>query len=265
MQNPGLKPTWRGLRSSTTTPVREFVGRLAGPGNPAEGWLVPGRFGTLVRMKFDQVQVLLTDQPWPYSEVVVEVKTSESSDSAYGRFGLSFADALGVSIDDLDIEGATGRSFHMLRQDGVQFGIDKEGKPIAGTVWRVVAQVQPGQNVQPLGALHTNKAPTAAMPPMPPAPTATVAPPAAPPAAPTAPTPPAASAPAAAGTPSAEDRALSILNGKSAADFFHAVLADNVIRGNGELVDRIIHGAFLQAQISAGRVTQNPDGTYTVV
>lgn len=60
------------------------------------------------------------------------------------------------------------------------------------------------------------------------------------------------------------DRALELLNGKTAPDFYQAAFNDSLIKSDPNLVTAILSKTFLQAMEVSGKVVHNPDGTYTV-
>ena len=233
----GLKPTWRGLRrGGTTTPVREFVGRLA-------RWTTNlGQWGTTVDLEFENVQVLATDAPYPYPELTISLKYSDQLNSVWGKFGESAARVLGVDMEYLDIDQLLNQQLHIIRRDDVQFGTNREGQPVRGTVWEILEVVAPGQVVTP----QTSTQPTTPSP----APAATTA------AAPT---------PATQAQVTPEQRALELLNGSDLATFFQKALPDPIIRQDGNLINQILTGAWIEAQKQAGKVKVNEDGTHTVV
>ena len=149
------KPNWRNLSTGggSKTPVKEFTGKFV-------GW----EFVNLYQrehasLRFAQCTIIASDSPYPYTEVELIIPNSDRDNSAWGHFGKSVATATGIGIDDLDVDSIIGMEFHMERIDNWQYGIDKEGKPIAGIVWRakgsksqaqVMAEAQQAQPAAPL-------------------------------------------------------------------------------------------------------------------
>jgi len=147
----GLKPSWQGLKAplaSSTNPVEEVVGQFV-------DWrLELDSFNNnQIVFRFGQCQVLTSDVPFPYPDWELSVKFSEHEVSAWGFFGLSAAEALGTSIELLDIDLLKGRWAHVLRTMH-DYGPNKEkesspGVParMVGAVYRIIRFIQPGEAV----------------------------------------------------------------------------------------------------------------------
>lgn len=270
------KPSWRNLQGSgRTTPVKEAVGFCDGYGQE------PSQYGgIMVMFHLTNLQVYDADAPWPYSEMTLAIKKSDRSDSAWGLFGASAAMARGVDLSTLDVDMLINTWWHIVRHDNHQFGVDRDGRPIVGTVWELAEILQQGQapNLR-AGQRQTGIAPAAApqtypTPAM--APQATVAPQVAPQAvpqvtspttvtattavAPPAPTDSPSVAPAAAVTP--EERALALIHDKTLAEFYQAALSDEVIRQDPLLTNAILSQAWVPAKLSSGAITMDETGTY---
>ncbi len=165
---PMQKPSWRGLTGGGATPVAEFVGQVGSWG------LATNQFGQQVVFKIQQAQILHSDTPYPYAELDLSIRYSESQNSGWGKFGESVATSFGVSMEALDIDGLIGQTIHCVRHDNYTFFVDRQGVPAVGSYWEMVSLVQPGQQVasiyaqvNPAGALVTAPNPngTLAMPP----------------------------------------------------------------------------------------------------
>lgn len=291
----GLKPSWQGLKTSQNfnNPVEEVVGQIV-------DWRIElDNFqNNQVILKFAQCQILKMDAPYPYPDWELSIKFSEHENSAWGFFGLSAAEALGTSIELLDIDLLKGRWAHVLRTPH-DYGPDKakESSPgvparIMGVVYRIVKFIEPGTavtSVAPVAPVAV--APVAVVAPVQaPAPIAApvampaaqvMAPAVAPVAVPVAAAPVAvATAPVAVAEapvavvetpaipgaqPTPEDQALTLLHGKDIASFFQVAVPDPIIRTDPALVNAIMSGVFAQAQITSGKVVKNDDGTHSVV
>ncbi len=275
----GLKPTWKGLKrgGDFRTPVSEFIGQFT-------DWSTyPNRFGdTAVALKFDRIQVLDQDAPYPYPQLDLEIKYSDQENSIWGKFGISLATCMGVELDYMDIDQPKGQWFHMVRYDNEPFGWNDKatGKPVTGFIWRCHAILQPGQSVtsayraaqeyqEYMEALNLKHGViTVAALPIPAAPIASagfnpamgILP--ATPSLATAPPPPTPAAPAISITP--EQQALSLLSGADLATFFQKAMSDETIRTDPTLVNSILSGSWLASMEAAGKVTQQPDGLYMV-
>ncbi len=242
------KPSWKNLKEGfEKTPLREFAGTV-------KSWdEVPSNFGGKnIHLDFIQLQVLATDAPYPYAEETLEVKLSEAVNSGWGILGKSFAVALGIAMDDLDIDLLMGRRFHMLREDNHPFGKDKNtGQGLFGTVWQCIKMLQPGEVPTPIGV-----APVLPLPTPTPAAVPTAMPASAAPAIPVPLSPVALNA---------EEQALFLADGKNMSDFFAAALSDQTVKGDADLVNRIINRTFVEGMKEKGRLVENPDGTMTKV
>jgi hypothetical protein len=245
----GLKPTWRGLKQggSWATPLAEFVGTNAPLGSNHSWRTEAGQFGSQIVLCFNRLQVIRTDAPYPNSEVELWLKYSEQKNSAWGRFGQSIADALGVELDLLDIEQLNGQQMHMVRHDNVDFGFKDRntGQAATGTVWQLVKLLQPGERVTPVGQAQDGTQPALFEG------TATLEKPkAAPTVEPS--------------TVSSEQQALDLLDGKNLAEFFQYALPDTAIRADQSLMTAIMNNTFVEAKLATGEVTKDDQGVYHV-
>ena len=260
----GMTPDWRGLKSGFGTPVSEFVGTF-------NHWQVnQTNFGAQVQMDFVSCQVLASDSPYPRAEVTLEIKYSDSENSGWGVFGMAMARAMGVDINALNLDALRGIVFHMYRYNK-DYGINQQtNQQMTGRVWNAVAMIPAG------GAFdQITGGPREAEFIAPPAPV--VAQPAVATTTPTAPAPVAqqpvaapvvATAPVVPAAPIATDpteRALEILDGKNAADFFSNALPDEIIRAAPLVSQAIMNMTFVEGMIAAGRVTLDADGIHHVV
>ena len=146
MINPLAKPSWRGLsQGGNRIPVAEFIGQCT-------AWAVaPDNFGNQnVNLSFGNCQVLHSDTPWPYAEITLAIKISQSVNSGWGKLGETIARAFGVTMDILDIDQLMGQWVHMVRHDATVFGQDRNtGKDMTGVTWEMVGFVQTGVQVVP--------------------------------------------------------------------------------------------------------------------
>ncbi len=292
---PMQKPSWRGLQGGGQTPVGEFVGTVG-------SWsLAQGQFGQQVVFKIHSAQILHTDTPFPYAELDLSIKYSESQNSGWGKFGESIARVLGISMEVLDIDQLIGQTIHCVRNDNFTFFVDKAGQAAIGSYWELVQMVQPGQSIPSIyaqknagGALGpaTNPNGTPAIPIAPPITPPTAPVPAIPtPIVPTAPAPvttpiatqptpvpipepvpavvPATPAqPAPVVTPdgsNAEQVAKQLLHGKTLSEFYRDTMQNPEIRANPTVSQSIVMQTYVEGLKAQGVVTENPDGTYSVL
>ena len=241
-----MKPSWKNLKGAGgSTPIAEVVGLC-------DSWeIAPDAFGSnQVAFALSKCQVLKADSPYPYSDFTLSIKYSDSLNSGWGKFGDSVSKVLNTATDALDIDMLKGQWLHLLRVDNVPYGTDRAtGQPITGTVWNLVEIVQENAAVTAVHpSLQAGAIPSAA-----PAPVAPVAAPAA------------VAAPANTGSSDPQQRALELLHGKSQADYFPVALSDETLRKDPMLLNSILSNAFIAAKVASGDVTQNTDGTYSVV
>lgn len=292
------KPSWRGLTGGGATPVAEFLGTVA-------SWaLATNQYGQAVVFKIHQAQILHSDTPYPYAELDLSIRYSESQNSGWGKFGESIAAAFGISMEALDIDGLIGQVIHCVRHDNFTFFVDRQGVPAVGSFWELVTLVQPGQQVASIyaqvnAAAAVNPNGTSAQAPaVPPAPGTPPAPPTAmqpqiptpivpQPAAPvtppitnpvvgvpaTPPVPPAAAVPVATPTPmpaapdgsGAENVAKQLLHGKTLSDFYREAMQNQDIRANPVLSQAILMQTYVEGLKQQGVASENSDGTYSIV
>ena len=58
--------------------------------------------------------------------------------------------------------------------------------------------------------------------------------------------------------------ALGLLNGKTKSEWLPAAVSNATIASDPALITAISNDSWLTAQVAAGKVTENPDGTYSV-
>jgi len=241
-----MKPSWKNLKGAGgSTPIAEIVGHC-------DSWeIAPDAFGSnQVAFALSKCQVLKADSPYPYSDFTLSIKYSDSLNSGWGKFGDSVSKVLGIATDTLDVDLLKGQWLHLLRIDNVPYGTDRQtGQPITGTVWNLVEIVQEGA---PVTAVHPSLQ-AGAIPSAAPAPVAPVA------------APVAVATPTNTGSSDPQQRALELLHGKSQADYFPVALSDDILRKDPMLLNSILSNAFIAAKVASGDVTQNTDGTYSVV
>lgn len=157
----GLKPSWQGLKAPMqfNNPVEEVVGQFV-------DWrLEPDAFmNNQIIFRLSSCQIINSDVPYPYPDWEMAIKFSEHEVSAWGFFGVSVAEALGMDINLLDIDLLKGRWAHIFRTPH-DYGPNKEkeispGVParMIGQVYRIVRIIQPGETVA-----SVKPAPTQAM------------------------------------------------------------------------------------------------------
>lgn len=136
---PGQIPGFQNLEERGRIPVAEFVGRYV-------GWaLAENQYGQSIVLSFDNVQILASDAPWPYSEVNLQIRYSNSTTSGFGIFGISLAAALGIAREACDLENTKNQFLHIVREDEHYYGINPQtNQAMTGVVWHVVQAVQPG-------------------------------------------------------------------------------------------------------------------------
>ena len=287
MQNPPVPAPWRdgGVPSweamtmgRQKSPLLDFIGTFS-------------RFDTevdnferdLIHLYFTNLQVYNVEGTFTDAEAVITVSFSRSWNSGFGKLGKSFADLLGIDPKTFNVNLILHGSYRMVRTPDEVFGQNRQsGEVMKGDVWRAV-QIMSAPGVAPV-ALPVAAPVAPPVPPMPP-----VAPPAAPglppagmalpptpPMPPTvAPMPPAASvAPSINGqppppTPTAlvvtpEQRALELLDGKDLGTFWNMAMQDPIIKANQPFMQSIMDRSFIASQMTAGRVVENANGTYTV-
>jgi len=268
----GMKPSWKGLKGAGgNTPVAEVVGLCSNWG------IAPNQFGdNMITLNLSQCQILKSDSPFPYSELPLGIKYSESLNSGWGKFGQSVAEVFQCDIDALDIDLLVGQWLHLLRIDNVNFGTDsKTGQQFLGSVWKLVELVQAGAPVVAIHPSLVNPQPAAAA--IAAVVSGQVANPGVPIVAPVPPViapPPVVAAPmaqasvAAAPATTSQDpttRALDLLHGSDLATFFQKALPDPVLKADPMLINSIINQTFIAAKITSGEVILNEDGTHSVV
>jgi hypothetical protein len=222
------------------------------------------------------MQVIRSDSPFPYPQLVLSIKYSDSENSGWGLFAQSVARALNISLQDVAPMMLVQHQYHLVRHDDHLFFTNRTtGEEARGTYWEMLALVADGAAVVPW--VSPNSAPAAAAPTQPvavapvpvPVPAVVAAPqPIMAPAlvAPVTAVPAQVATPAVVPTPgkSPTEWALELIHGKDMAAFFQVALPDELIRSDASLLDSIFNQTFVQAKLATGELTQNEDGTYTV-
>ena len=226
------KPSWRNLREGGfKTPLKRFIGKL-------ERWgVMPNDWGSSdISFFFSHLEVLAQDAPFPFAEGDFSVRLSESKNSGFGILGQSFADVLGIDIKELDLDNIMGRFFEMERTDDHKFYQDKQtGQDALGTIWQATRLVaQPSSTPVPADPS------TGAVVPIP-------------------------TVPVSADNKTPGDRAMELLHGRNTPDFFRDTMSDELIKGDPDLVNRIIDSSFVEAAKARGEVTVDENGVHTVV
>jgi hypothetical protein len=192
--------------------------------------------GSNILLKYDHCQIKDAESAYPYSEVTVQVKFSDSLNSGWGKLGQSYATAQGTMLENLDIDTMIGQWHHMKRFE-VTFGTDRNtGQAMVGQVWNCVAIVTSTPTPTTSNFVTTDKVVEEKTPePV---------------------TVPASSDPVV--------HTLTLLNGKNLSQFFASALADDAVKSNPDLVTQIINQTFIGSMIQTGRAVQGADGTYSV-
>jgi hypothetical protein len=129
----------RELPTMYNTPLRKFRGLL-------ESYTVKKRTGKFVKtegaqdviLHITELQVLLTDAPYPYETAELVLKYSDSMSSAWVILENSIAEVMGIPMEEVSIENAVHQHLVMEREDNHVFFTGKDGKEAKGTVWRVI-------------------------------------------------------------------------------------------------------------------------------
>lgn len=247
----GAIPSWKGLKiGGEKTPLLEFIGTLVKWSTEVDNFQ-----NVNILIFYQGLQVLDSTTPYPSSEGMLTIKYSDSQNSGWGKAGASYAKANGLDIEQMELDMLKGQVHHMYLKTDEQYGINRQtNETMVGTVWKCI-QVAPSAGYNPVLAkaqfiaAEGGQAPA----PVPVAVTPVVVAPVV--AAPVVSTPAIASA---------HDRALELLHGKDIATFFSDALNDDVIKADNELVQNIVNRSFIATEVQSNRVTENPDGTYTV-
>ena len=266
----GMNPFKGMKRGGQQTPVQEFVGTLTGCSVGSNGF----NQATSIDLQWDQIQVVNSESPYPYPQLFLPIKYSDSLSSGWGVFAESVAEVLQIDLESVDPTLLLSQTFHVCREDWHEFFTKKDPvtgaeEVIRGTVWRVLGLVQPGVTVTSAFIVKTPP-PTAANTPQ--APVTPVVPgvtmPIVQPATSVPATAPAGAAPAVVAAPvagvTAEQQALKLLHGADIATFFQLALPDQIVRTDANLLNSIFNNTFVQAKIATGEVLLNADGTHTV-
>ena len=240
----GAKPTWRGMKdSSYQIPVREFVGLLTRWDTEDSPF-----GGTNVLFQFGNCQIILTDAPYPHAEVEVPIKYSERKNSAWGSFGQTVADVLGVDVEGLeDPDPLIGKWIHMERFTR-DYGINRQtGQQMTGQVWNCkgVSATPPGMQNAQVQQVQTdpNSAQVVQNPPAQAQQTTTTS---------TGPV----------DLPlDPRERAEAMLPGKNYTEFVQATMQDTIIQ-NSPIATEIINRTFTAGLESAGRIAVDNAGVF---
>ena len=201
--------------------------------------------GSNILLKYDHCQIKDAESAYPYSEVTVQVKFSDSLNSGWGKLGQSYATAQSIMLENLDIDAMIGQWHHMKRFE-VTFGTDRNtGQAMVGQVWNCVALVTGTTAPTTTSNFITTEA------------VAEVAPYEKAEVVETKPVVPV-------DTSDPVVHTLTLLNGKNLSQFFASALADDSVKSNPDLVTQIINQTFIGSMVQTGRAVQDADGTYSV-
>jgi len=251
----GLVPSWKGLKTGgEKTPVTEFIGKMT-------RWKTePDNFQNInIIFSYDQCQVLDSTAPYPSAEVVLSIKYSETENSGWGKAGGAYARANGIDIEQLELNMLIGQIHHMVLKSE-HYGTNKAGEAMVGNAWNCI-KINPASDYNPslskaqylAGALTAPQPVVVQTQPQSQVSQQTMV---------------ESPAPVAESTSTPQDArgvALSILHGKSLADFFTEALAHADVKSDNALVQAIVSRTFLASEVAAGIVAENPDGTYSVL
>jgi hypothetical protein len=194
--------------------------------------------GSNILMKYDHCQIKDAESAYPYSEVTVQVKFSDSLNSGWGKLGQSYATAQSIMLENLDIDVMIGQWHHMKRFE-VTFGTDRNtGQAMVGQVWNCVAIVTGTAAPTTTSNFVTTEAVVVEEVKVEPIITTDTLDPVV--------------------------HTLTLLNGKNLSQFFAAALANDAVKSNPDLVTQIINQTFIGSMVQTGRAVQDADGTYSV-
>ena len=234
---------WSGLSKGGAfrVPVIAFIGRLTDMVFDTQA-----QFGLRIVEKYDQVQILESPVPWPWATIDVPVTYKDSQNSAWGRH-VESAKAIGIAVNAASLDQAKaeliGKTYEM-HQIHESFGEDKEGKTIAGDIWKFV-------RVLATGGQQPQYAPPMATPqpqPQPQAPEATTGFDATP-----------------SPTDTAPVRAKKLLHGKALNEWLGVALLDPVIKADASFVNSIFDQSFIVGLRASHQVVLGANGKFQVV
>ena len=222
----------RGLADSgDRIPLRRFRGKLTAVAPRQVTY--QGTATTRVDLKFNEVVVMESLEPWPYPTAELSIKLSNTKNSSWGIFSKSLAERIPA---DKDIYDTIGSEFEMMVIQH-QFGFSKdtfipstdgsidpatgEAKmvpaPIVADCWQVAG-------ITGAGAI-----------------------------------------PASANGSAAMEAALALLDGHTEAEFNAEVWKDATVKADASLSSMLLARGFIPPLVAAGRVTVDPAGIYSVV
>lgn len=219
------KPSFKGLTKGGRTILKHFRGTLIGCPGKTEYNNVQYYF------QFVNLQVLATDgdQPYLFPNAEIKVKYSNREESSWGHLGDSVTLAMGLkSREEIDFDKLVGKIQEWTRVDDVPYGKDKDGKPMMGTDWKV--NFIEGYTPVPGGAATPGVAGGANIAPI----------------------------------LSPVQVALSLLDGKTAIDFWKAALTNDTIKKDAALGSSILDNTFVESLKAAGKVTVDAAGIHHV-
>lgn len=219
--------SFQNLQEGAGTPLRHFKAVLQDYNARRDD----GYNRTFCDFVFTDLEVISSIVPYNYDNAVVAVKYSNRANSAWGILAESVKAILG---DDADIHDLVGKSQTWI-VESKEWGKNREdGKDMTGLVFKVV-------EIEGTG----------------------VGEPASPPAASPAPAPTTKPAPKKGGAKqSAEDAALALLDGKTQPQFNAAALVDPAIKGNSDVLQKIISNLLIAEFIADEKVTVDENGIF---
>lgn len=274
---PQIEIKWSGLKTGGQykVPVIAFRGRLADMVYDTQS-----QYGMRVVEKFDQVQILNSPVPWPWATIEVSIKYSDSEGSAWGRHVAS-AKNLGLARGAGTVEEAKMElvgKYYEMQQFHESFGEDKDGKAMAGDVWKFISILGQGQGQtggqtpqaivqpqipqyipQPQMPQYIQPAQMAPQPMVQQQGNPTLAPAVV------------VTAPIVTGfdtTPAPTDtaavRAKKLLHGRALNEFLAVALVDPLVKGDSAFVNSIFDQSFIVGLKASGQVQIMPDGKHLV-
>lgn len=189
-----------------------------------------------VMVVFKKLEVKQTrnNEAYPFDTVELYIKHSTAPRSGFGFFQAGLNRALGIPDEESDLDLGVGKRFHL---NTIMHNWGKipnaQNADANGDVWGEIWDVKlVGSNPIPTATGSTSST----------------------------------SSPTATGTNngSVEDFVLTTLNGKNKSDWLRVVASDSRVNSDGDLLQSILGDEFLSKHIASGKVTTNPDSTFTV-
>jgi hypothetical protein len=217
------------------SPLIEFIAR-------GVDWdVVPSHFNPndmMMVFKSDQVQVIRLREGAPaylFDTAEISVKHSGSEKSGFGFLQASLNKALGLTKETSDLEFFKNKMWHWTAVPYNWGKIPNSSVADAngdtwGDIWQLTAALD-GQ-----APFVTSTAPVATIP---------------------------TTSEVSSNTPLQE--VYSLINGRSQVEWMPQIVASDLVRRDNDLFVGIMSNIWLPAQIASGNITQNADGTFTVV